>query len=113
MRKLSDDCHVEEIHDSGHSPQFLRCEVLTKRILKPRGVDRSLDGHEQRRHCFVDLDRQPCVTRQAQPHCQGNLRIWKCSSQLGNYCKMHRLPFYERSVNEIDVKAFENIFCLC
>jgi hypothetical protein len=73
MLKLSDNCHVEEIHASGRSTQFLRCEVLTKRILKTRGVDRSLDGHEQRRHCLVNLDRQPCMTLQARPHCQGNL----------------------------------------
>jgi hypothetical protein len=83
MLKLSDSFRAEGNRVCGHNTQFLMYEVLTKRILKKRCVDWSLDGHEQRCHCLVHLDRQPCMARQAQPHCQGNLHTLQCSSQLG------------------------------
>jgi hypothetical protein len=44
---------------NGRAAQFLGYEMLTKRIQKKGSADRSLDHHDQRRHCSVNLDWQP------------------------------------------------------
>jgi hypothetical protein len=51
-------CSRTAMYASGHAAQFLGYEMLTKRILKYGSADRSLDRHEQRRHCSVNLDWQ-------------------------------------------------------